>query len=254
MSSLLLLLLTAAPHSVVVPQPVVVDVKPEAAAYFAQSLSSALTNKGLKIITQTELQTMLGLERQKQLLGCETETTCLAEISSALGADRILQLSIARFTKSLRVTAKLLNANGDVLFTQERRASSDDELVDIAPSLASEVYESMFPTPKRQVVPSLITGGAALVGVGFGIAGLVQAGHFEQQLRGTSPLSYEAWNAAVAGGETWQWIARIGFGVGGALAVTSVILALALPAESPAAHVNVVMTAQGGFLTVGGAW
>src|SRR4051812_21407542 len=56
---------------------------------------------GIEIVTERDLAAVLGLERQKQLLGCDTAgSECVAELSSALGANAVLTGSVARTEKS----------------------------------------------------------------------------------------------------------------------------------------------------------
>lgn len=75
--------------------------------YFAEKLSA---RGGLKITTASEVQAVLGLERQKQLLGCEEDTSCLIEIAGALGVDGIVLGSVARFGDSYGVNLKIIDA------------------------------------------------------------------------------------------------------------------------------------------------
>lgn len=51
--------------------------------------------KGLSIIGMSEIQAMLDLESQKQIMGCDEDESCLAEIADALGVDSIVIGSLA---------------------------------------------------------------------------------------------------------------------------------------------------------------
>lgn len=255
LTSLTLLLMTAA-GPLVVPSPTVVDLKEELGAYFSESLSVALNKRGVRVITSNEIRTLLGIERQKALLGCdENANACLAEISSALGAERVLQLTIARLPRSIRVTAKLIHSRGDVLATEERRTDSEDGLLDLVPSFADAIAETLNPTPRRLVWPWLVPGIAGVAGVALGVTGLAISGGADQSLRmGTTPLTNEQATALVQSGTAWQWVARFGLGLGGALLVTSAVLAFVGPTDAPAPRVSFLLTSEGAALSLGGTW
>src|SRR4051812_13752442 len=54
--------------------------------YFAQQLQQARPE--IRVTTETEIGQLIGLERQKALLGCnEASSNCMAELAGALGVD-----------------------------------------------------------------------------------------------------------------------------------------------------------------------
>ncbi len=52
-------------------------------------LAARLTARGIKVITSRDLSTVLGVERQKELLGC-AESSCAVEMLAAAGAEVVL--------------------------------------------------------------------------------------------------------------------------------------------------------------------
>jgi hypothetical protein len=72
-----------------------IDVPAERAAYATEQLGIALLNEGLVVTTPSDIRALLGLERQKQLLGCDEGASCLAELSGALGAGAIIAGQLA---------------------------------------------------------------------------------------------------------------------------------------------------------------
>lgn len=131
----------------------------------------------LDVVSSSDVAALLGLERQKQLLGCAEEaSSCLTEISAALGAPWLVQGSLGRVGGLLRVDLKLLrSADGRALFREGRTLTSDDQL----PSALAELSTSLLATlgyrpPSRGPVVLLVTGaavavaGAALVLIAFG--------------------------------------------------------------------------------------
>src|SRR5438552_3791673 len=63
----------------------------------------------LDIIRHEEVGTLLGLERQKQLLGC-AESTCLSDVGGLLEARFVISGSITRAGQSLVTSVQLLDA------------------------------------------------------------------------------------------------------------------------------------------------
>ena len=83
-----------------------------------KTLASALEGRFLKLLNDRKIQVVsskdvaatLGLERQRQLVGCSAESSsCLAELAGALGVSALLSATVARagsnFVVSLRVTS-----------------------------------------------------------------------------------------------------------------------------------------------------
>lgn len=73
-------------------------------------LTEASRFRGLETIGQSDIGAMLGLEKQRQLLGCKEDSACMAEIGGALGADYVLVGSLGQMGGLLRVDLKLLDA------------------------------------------------------------------------------------------------------------------------------------------------
>lgn len=94
-----------------------------------------------RVITQGEVATLLGIERQKQLLGCTDDSGCISEVASAMDVDRVLssEVSIIEHTTLLvvrqidvrkgrtlgRLTATLKDASQAVLLDAMRRLTHE---------------------------------------------------------------------------------------------------------------------------------
>lgn len=55
-------------------------------------------------LTSKDVQTILGLERQKQLMGCAEASSCLAELAGAMGAPYLLSGTISQIGPSLQLS------------------------------------------------------------------------------------------------------------------------------------------------------
>ena len=147
-----------------------------------------------ELITSQSIAAVLGVEKQKQLLGCNDNSACLAEIGGALGASYLVSGQVGRLGRRFRLDvtlvdaerSKVLASKGD-FFDDEgslgegvgklvRQAFSDAKLVDLQPVAASAatppVAEAAKPAPGEvSHVPSYVAFGvggvAAVVGIVF---------------------------------------------------------------------------------------
>ena len=102
-------LLTAAPVKVAVPGFNVSGLDAAQADAWVDRFVTLLSADGaFKLTTSRDIQQVLGIERQRELLGCtDGQASCLAELAGALGVDAILTGTVAHagtgYTASLRV-------------------------------------------------------------------------------------------------------------------------------------------------------
>ncbi|MBK7859850.1 MAG: hypothetical protein IPJ65_14750 [Archangiaceae bacterium] len=199
-----------------------------ASDHFAQQLSG----QGFRVVTAKELAALIGIERQKQLLGCaDSDSSCLAELTNALGTDALVTGSIgrfgARFTVNIRVTAA---TDGAALAVFSSEVGSEDELPATLSRAAADIAGQLRP---RAVAPLSQRIG---IGAGFGVslAMLIASGI-------CLALTASAWSRLTSGvqpaesafrdrvlGESLQtpgW-ALLGLGLGGVLVTSIVVLAL----------------------------
>src|SRR4051812_5682141 len=87
-------------------------------------------DKRLDIISASDVSAMVGLERQKQLLGCsESSTSCLAELSGALGAQYVVVGSLGRVGRQRRLDLRVLDSVNGKAVTREGSLGTDDTLL-----------------------------------------------------------------------------------------------------------------------------
>ena len=60
------------------------------------------------VITKSDIQAMIGLERSKELLSCD-DASCMAEIGGALGVELMVTGNVGRFGQVYAVNLKLIN-------------------------------------------------------------------------------------------------------------------------------------------------
>jgi TolB-like protein len=92
-------------------------------------------------ITSAEIGEILGVERQKQLLGC-SESGCLAEIGGALGSDYLLTSQAGKIGSRVRLDIRLIDARKSRVVASAGdfvAAGSDDGLADTTIRLMRQV-------------------------------------------------------------------------------------------------------------------
>ncbi len=101
----------AAPLKVAAPDFTFVGLDPTLGAVFQDRFLGRLGSPELQVTTQRDVQQLLGLERQRELLGCTTtSTSCIAELAGALGVDAVLTGSLARSDSGFIVSLRVLRS------------------------------------------------------------------------------------------------------------------------------------------------
>lgn len=256
------LLLSAAPK-VVSPEWNAVNTRKELATFYADVLADALRKQGLQVMTAQDVATLLGMERQRELLGCSDATgSCMAELANALGCDATLVVNIARFDDGgFRGIAKLISSKtGNTLSSAQLDSTNERRLLDSLESaakvLAVPFGASLSPTANVSTEAPGASGSVPLwwipgaVGVAAGGASaamfLASKNDFDTLYAATT---YDAAKAQAQRGEALQVGGWVAAGVGVGLVATSVVL-LALPKTEVVP--TAVVTPNGGAVGVGG--
>ncbi|HEY4221543.1 MAG TPA: hypothetical protein VGO62_09375 [Myxococcota bacterium] len=162
--------------------------------------------QGVTVVSMDELRAMLDAEASRQTLGCDEKSSCLSEITDALGADMLIVGSIAdldgmRILSLRKVEQKQAAVAGEV---NERLvpAAGEELLAAIGPSVA-KLFPStpLKPGEQRGVAPerarllnppplpvwsTVAVAGAGVValaaGVGVGVAAGNEADGLQAQL------------------------------------------------------------------------
>lgn len=206
--------------------------------YFTQQLAG---HPGLTVVRESDIASLLGLERQKQLLGC-AESSCGAELAGALGVDGLMRTNIARVGTGFVVGVTVLDAKqGTPIATFSGRPPDEAKLLDFLAATADALAFKLLGGETKPIaaetdrgsawVVSAITTGALLV-AGSALVGV--AGSEEQALRtGTLPATqYEDVASARLAGQNHYALGLTLFGAAGLAAVTTATL-FALPRSSP---------------------
>ncbi len=214
---------------VVAPEWSVVSIEPALAELFSGSFSDALRHEGLDIVNAQDIITMFGLERRKQLLGCEEGESCVAELANALGCDATLLVTLARLPGgTFRGLAKLMGRNGKVMSSSALEGTDEQRLLNSFPDAAAKlILPLQLPVKRRK--PSFsrwgwvpLAAGAATAGVGSALF-LSSRSVFDTVL--TAETRAEAQRISNEGAAQ-QTASTISLGAGAALMVTGLTLLL----------------------------
>jgi hypothetical protein len=79
-------------------------------AAFSEMLVSAADGPAMfRVISSKDIATMLGFERQRQLSGCNEDSSCMTEIANALGADFVMVATVGKVAENYLVSTRLFD-------------------------------------------------------------------------------------------------------------------------------------------------
>ena len=123
----------------------------ELAANLTQILSVEIKKiEGTSVISRDDIAALIDLDAEKTMLGCTSDTGCLAEIGAALGVDKLVVGQIGKLADKYVVSLRLL----------------DTETV----KAESRVIET-FSGEEKQLIGAVRHAGRRLLGVGEGATG-----------------------------------------------------------------------------------
>jgi hypothetical protein len=120
----------------------------------AETLAQKLIAHGASVMTARDLQTALGIERQRELLGC-SEHHCIVELTGALRVEGVIIGDLGRLEGSDVLNLKVLspsNAKPLALHNARCRPPDLDRMLEngaraILRSLASSMHRPTSPRP-----------------------------------------------------------------------------------------------------------
>lgn len=126
-----------------------------------------------QVVSQRDIATLLGVERQKQLLGCSEESaSCLSELSGALDARFVVSGTLNRIGNTWQLTLQTLDARkGQPAGRSLRAAKSLSQLQGLLPWAVAEATGTPPPKPPSRVGPTLlmVAGGLSLAAGGVAV-------------------------------------------------------------------------------------
>lgn len=146
------------------------------------------------VTSADDVRTMIGFERQKELLGC-SDTSCLAEIGGALGVDELVTTEVGLLGTQYVVNLSRIDIKkARSISRSTRSAVGIDALVGVLDGAVAELYGTIAVPPaavaelpaqdQSRVAPWVTTGlGVIALGAGGALYGLALAEADEPMLR-----------------------------------------------------------------------
>jgi len=164
-------------------------VEPEAARALTDAVVDALTVRSLyEIISTKDLETLLGAERQKQLMGvCESNpASCTQNAADALTARFVLSGQLSKLGSVYQLSLQMVDTQkGEPVSRSLRIAPDLGKLAALVPYAAAEATGSPLPPPPSKVLPiALVAAGAGafLAGAVLGMLALSRQAVVNEEL------------------------------------------------------------------------
>ncbi len=216
---------------------------------FLENFVANLTNRGVKVVTKNDMSEVLGVERQKQLLGCSAgDSSCLAELAGALGVGSLLSGTVAKTESGYVSTLKVIDAtSGATKWAATTRVDTEKALFGFFEDQAGALAQLLAPGASRGVspvvkwIPAMVGGVAAIVGGVLFAEAAAEAAVLRAQLANPQPLSKvleppdftveDDLSLAAENGRTFQTAGWLCVGAGAAAVVSSFLWWLLTPSS-----------------------
>jgi hypothetical protein len=191
----------------------------------------ALTEIGamdrIEAIGRSDIESILGFEKQKKVLGCSDEASCLAEIGGALGVEYIIVGSLGRVGALYRLDMKLVEtARGRVRSRTGESVEGQEEKLVVAVQKAIRrlldpvVAEMTVAPPVAAVAPAGAASSSAKPSTSSGLtvaspaAALVPVTPRSSDSSESSPISTRTWAYTAGGAGAIAVLGGVVFGLG----------------------------------------
>jgi TolB-like protein len=212
-------------------------VAPDVASALTETVTTEVATRGLfDVLSTKDVQTLLGVERQKQMMGCSEEArSCLTELAGALGARFVLSGSVTKLGEAYQLNLQTLDTQRAQPIGRVTRISNDLALLrGEMPYAVAEATATPLPPPPSKLLPYSMMVGGGLVFIAGGVLTLQAVSreaavnreleNGEQNPAALRPLaSYVKERNELAAQKTWGFV---GLGVGAALAGAGLYLDL----------------------------
>lgn len=253
---------SAVPVSIAVPGVSCVGLEQSLCDSFLERFVVVLTERGtVRAVAQKDIAQVLGLERQRQLLGCSDDknSSCLAELAGALGVDGIMSLTITRSDPYFVATARVVHTrDGSQWVASSERVKKEGELFDTMDSIATKFRTELGEILERERnpggarwvrwLPAVVGGIAAAAGTGAFLSASYEKGQLTSGMLMPSEV-----RANVESGRTKEQIG-VGLWIGGGVAIAASVLWVLLTPVEEAPKVALIPINGGAAFSFGGTF
>lgn len=233
---LMLLLAAASPMKLAAPGFQCAGVEPALCDAYLEHFVARVVAGGVQVTTKNDVAQVLGVERQRQLLGCGAESSCLAELAGALGVVNVLTGTVAKTESGYLSTLKVVRVeDGTTDWSATSRTDDERGLLLFLETEADRLAgRSGGASTVVRWIPAMVGGTAALVGgllLGLSRGEAVRL----EQYTGMPRLTDLQLSGIAQSGRTLQAAGWSLVAAGSAGIVASVVWALLAPGASGAA-------------------
>lgn len=209
---------------------------PGAAAVLSDAVATEVNRRGFfSVLTAKDIQSLVGIERQRQLLGCsESSSSCVAELAGAMGARYVLSGSLGKLGDAYQLNLQMLDSERAQTVGRSTRLARDlESLREQLPWAVAEATGTPLPPPPSRVLPYALIGAGALgvvVGSVLEVNALTDEGAIRAELNPkngvyTRPLdTREAYQSRLEGARSRELYGAVALGVGAALITAGILL------------------------------
>ncbi len=150
------------------------EVDPKVAEAIGESVTAEVAARGyFEPISAGEIATLLGVERQRQLLGCGDDS-CMTEIASALGAPYVMSGSLTKLEGIFQLNLQVVDSQKARTLGRSTKIARDFEgLRSLIPYAVAEACGTPLPPPPSRALPITLISVGGLSFVGGGVLGLI---------------------------------------------------------------------------------
>lgn len=115
------------------------------ATILSEIVVSEVARRGYAVISQGDIDSMLGFEKQKQMLGCSEETSCLAEIGGALGVEYLITGQVGKIGSRFRISLLVVDARKAVVVARaaEFTEANEDALAETSEEMVGKLLKEV---------------------------------------------------------------------------------------------------------------
>ncbi|MCK5687884.1 PEGA domain-containing protein [Myxococcota bacterium] len=161
----------------------------------SDTITAALAKLGVfEVLSRADIMQMVQFEQDKQMLGCESDTECLAELGGALGVALLVSGSIGKVGEAYVLNLTLTDAMASrVVQREQRQIDSIEELTKEAGRAATSLVRTLLAGEQGFLILKVSEEGASI--------------EVDGNLVGVSPLGRQA----LAGGPHTLKVIKKGF-------------------------------------------
>lgn len=150
---------------------------PEEAAAMTDAVVTYLSGRGLfEVVSPRDVQTLLGAERQKELLGAcaDDPLACSLDLSKVVSARFVMSGQLARVGSAYQLTLQMVDTERSQAVSRSSKLAGTLEAVRaLVPYAASEATGSPLPPPPSRALPITLIGAGGATALAGGVVGLL---------------------------------------------------------------------------------